>query len=91
MAGKVELELSDETLEFLRSKVASGEFASAGAVVEEGIAILRQGTEELQTWVRDIGMPAYQRYKADPSSAIPADEIEGRLEARRRMRQKLSA
>ena len=79
---------SDQQAEYLRRKVESGEFATEAAVIQESLSVLQQEDEELETWFREVGGPIYDRMKADPSRAIPFDDVVSRLEERRRLRAK---
>jgi antitoxin ParD1/3/4 len=78
--------LSEEAAQFVQSKVSSGEFASESDVVRESLEVLRQEDEERKLWEQNVVGPAYDRYKANPGSAISADELERRLAEKRRVR-----
>jgi Arc/MetJ-type ribon-helix-helix transcriptional regulator len=83
----IHVTLSDEAaIEFVRGKVSSGEYASEADVVREGIDALKQVAEERERWEREVLLPAYERYKADPSTGVPIEEVQRRVEARRRER-----
>jgi antitoxin ParD1/3/4 len=87
----IQVTLSDEaSVEFIRSKVQSGAYASEADVIREGLEALRQEAEERERWERKVLMPAHDRLMANPSSAIPLEQIEKNLEARRRERSKAS-
>jgi antitoxin ParD1/3/4 len=75
--------LSDETAEFLRSKVSSGEFASESDVIRESLETFQQEATELARWEREVVVPAYDNFLANPGSAIPIAEVEKRLAAKR--------
>jgi len=55
-------------------------------VIHEGLEALKHEAEERGRWEREVLMPAHDRLMADPSSAIPLEEVERNLEARRRQR-----
>jgi antitoxin ParD1/3/4 len=83
----IHVTLSDEAaIEFVRGKVSSGEYASEADVVREGIDALKQVAEERERWEREVLLPAYERYKADPSTGVPIEEVQRRVGARRRER-----
>jgi Arc/MetJ-type ribon-helix-helix transcriptional regulator len=86
----LEITISDETLEFLQREVASGEFGSVSQVIEESLQIYREQSEEMGRWEREVVIPEHDRIMADPSSAIPIDEVIRTLATRRRERQKAS-
>jgi antitoxin ParD1/3/4 len=75
--------LSDETAQFLRRKVLSGEFASESDVIRESLETFQQEAEELARWEREVVVRAYDEFVADPSSGIPIAEVEKRLAAKR--------
>jgi antitoxin ParD1/3/4 len=78
--------LSDEAVQFVRRKVSSGEYASESDVINESVAVLQDNDTEVERWLRDVGVPIYERMKADPSSAIPIEQVEQHLEERRKRR-----
>jgi antitoxin ParD1/3/4 len=78
--------LSEEALQFVHSKVSSGEFASESDVIGESIEALRQDDIERKEWEQRVVGPAYDRYKANPGSAISGDELERSLAEKRRAR-----
>jgi Arc/MetJ-type ribon-helix-helix transcriptional regulator len=88
----IQFTLTDEAaIEFIRRKVRSGEYASETDVVNEGVMALKDESEERERWEREVVVPAYNRLMADPSSAIPIEEVERHLEERRRQRRQLKA
>jgi antitoxin ParD1/3/4 len=85
----ISITLTDEaTVEFVRAKVRSGEYASEADVVREGLDVLKQENEERERWEREVLLPAYERYKSDPSTGVPIEEVQRRIETRRRERLK---
>ena len=85
----IHITLSDEAaIEFVRSKVSSGEYASEEEMVREGLEVLKQESAQRERWEREVLLPAYERYKADPSTGVPIEEVKRRFEARRRERLK---
>ena len=87
----IQITLSDEAaVEFVRSKVRSGEYASEADVIHEGPEALRQEAEERERWEREVLVPAHDRLMANPSSAIPLELVEKNLEAKRRELSKAS-
>jgi putative addiction module CopG family antidote len=91
--AKRSFDLSAEQAAFIDRKVASGEFSSANALIEEGIRTLQEreafddelpemDEATLERLIRDEVMPVYEQLMADPSSAIPAEEVFDRLRKR---------
>jgi Arc/MetJ-type ribon-helix-helix transcriptional regulator len=89
-APTLQVTLSEEAFEFVQQKVASGEFASESDVLMSGIEVLRDRQEQIALWEREVVVAAYDRLKADPSSAIPLEEVERDLAQRRQLRSKAS-
>ena len=89
--SQIHFTLTDEAaIEFIRGKVRSGEFASESDVIHEGMMALKQASEEREHWEREVLIPAHDRLMANPSSAIPIEQVERNLEALRRQRLKAS-
>jgi Arc/MetJ-type ribon-helix-helix transcriptional regulator len=55
------------------------------------VAARRDEDAELEQWLKEVGVPIYERMKADPSSAIPIEQVEQHLEERRRRRHESAA
>jgi Arc/MetJ-type ribon-helix-helix transcriptional regulator len=90
--NRLNITLTDEVvIKFVRSKVASGAYASESDLVNQGLMALKEESEEQERWEREVVVPAYNRLMADPSSAIPIEEVERHLEERRRQRRQLKA
>jgi Arc/MetJ-type ribon-helix-helix transcriptional regulator len=90
-ASTLQVTLSVKSLEYLQKKVASGEFASESDALDDMVAARRDEDAELERWEREVVVPAHDRLMADPSSAIPIEEVERHLEERRRQRRQLKA
>jgi putative addiction module CopG family antidote len=89
--SQIHFTLTDEAaIEFIRGKVRSGEYASESDVIHEGLKALKEESEERERWEREVLLPAHDRLMANPSSAIPIEQVERNLEARRRQRLKAS-
>jgi antitoxin ParD1/3/4 len=73
--------LPDEMADMVREKVASGAYASESDVFNDGLRVLKQ-RDALETWLKTDVAASYDEYHADPSSAVPSDEIMGRVQAR---------
>lgn len=91
MADQIQITLDDPAMvEFVRSKVRSGEFASEAEAVADALTAWREGQEELARWEREVIVAAHDRIMADPSSGIPIEEVMQRLDAARTERLKAS-
>ena len=82
--------LSDTAAEFVRNKVSSGQYASESDVINESLEALKAETEERERWEHKVVIPSYERFMADPSSAISVEQLEQNLAAKRRERLKAS-
>jgi antitoxin ParD1/3/4 len=83
---RLSIMLSEDAAQFVRSKVSSGEYRSESEVIQEGLDALKQAVEERELWEREVLLPAHERLMANPSSAIPSEEVERGLETSRRQR-----
>ena len=88
-SGRIEVTLSRESVEFVRSKISSGEFASESAVIQRGLEALRQESEELDKWEHEVLLPAHDRVISQSARLIGAAELERCLESKRRKRSSL--
>jgi len=78
-AQVLEVTLSDESLEFVRRKVAAGEYRSANDVLDRSVASLMEEEKEQERFEREEVMAAYEESLADPSSAIPIEQVRRNL------------
>jgi Arc/MetJ-type ribon-helix-helix transcriptional regulator len=88
----IHITLSDEAaIEFVRSKVSSGEYASEDEVVQDVLLTFQQEQTEFERWLKDVVLPRYDAAQADPSSLIPIEQVEAHLAERRRRRAALAS
>jgi antitoxin ParD1/3/4 len=88
----IHVTLTDEaTIQFVRAKVRSGEYASEADMVRESLSILRDDEAELERWLEEEIAERARNLDADPSSAIPIEEVEAHLAERRRRRAALAS
>jgi antitoxin ParD1/3/4 len=87
----IQITLADEdAIEFVRSKVRSGEYASEADVVLDGLGTLRDDAEQQALWEREVLIPAHERLMAEPDSAVTVDVVLAELEVARQERLKTS-
>ncbi len=79
--------LPHEHAAFIDAKVASGAFASASEVVRAGLRALQDRDAAVERWLNTEVAAAYDEHKADPSKAVPAEQVMERLRARAAERQ----
>lgn len=63
----------------VRSKVASGEYASESEVIREGLRALQARERALRGWLQGVVSSAYDAHKADPSLARSIDDVRSTL------------
>lgn len=80
---------------YIDRKVKSGTYASASEVVRAGLRALQERDEAMERWLREEVVPVYDAYHADPSRAIPAEQVFAELRehhaAEQRKRKRKSA
>ena len=78
--------LPPEMAELVESKVQSGAYASVSDVVREGVQALLDRDAALERWLREDVLSGHEEYLADPSKAIPAEDVLAGIKARRAKR-----
>lgn len=72
--------LPNEMAATIRSKVASGEYATESEVIRDGMRALIARDKAVENWLRQEVVPAYEALKANPERGIPLDEVLAGLE-----------
>jgi putative addiction module CopG family antidote len=67
--------LPNEMADMVRDKVASGEYASESEVIRDGLRALQARDRAEEHWLRTQVVPAYDALQADPSRAVPVDDV----------------
>lgn len=79
--------LPAETAAMIDEKIKSGTYASASDVVHDSLQAVIEREAALERWLRDEVVTGHAEYLADPSTAVPIDEVMDRIrEARARRR-----
>ena len=73
---RMSITLPDEFADLVRNKVASGEYASDGEVVRDGLLARDRAVE---TWLREKVVPEYDRVLAGESEGASSDDLRARL------------
>jgi len=73
--------LTHEMAELVRTKVASGEYASESEVIRGGLRALQLHERALDTWLRQQVAPVYDSMKANPSRAVSIAKVSTSLAA----------
>jgi antitoxin ParD1/3/4 len=84
----ITITLPHEMAAMVKAKVASGEYASDSEVIRDGLRTLQARDAALEKWLQTEVARSYREHKADPSKAIPADQIMDRVRASYRARTK---
>ena len=82
---QMSITLPKEMAELVRSKVASGEYASESEVIRDGLRSLAARDRALESWLRNEVVPAAAALEADPDRALTPEQIREHL-ARKRAR-----
>ena len=83
--------LPNDMAEVVERKIASGAYASVSEVLREGVRALMERDAAVEKWLREEVLAGHAEYLADPSQAVPANDILDRIEARRAARKKRAA
>jgi len=71
--------LPNEMAEVVKTKVASGEYATESEVTRDGLRVLMARDRAMENWLRKKVGPAYDALTADPARAVSADQVRARL------------
>lgn len=66
--------LPAEQAAFIDQLVQSGTYATSSEVIRAGLRALQERDAAVERWLREEVVPSYDRWKADPSQTIPADQ-----------------
>ena len=72
---QISVTLPEEMAAQVRRKVSSGEYASESEVIREGLRALQARDRALDNWLMQHALPAYDRYRIDPSSGASLEEV----------------
>jgi len=84
----ITITLPHEMAAMVKAKVASGEYATDSEVIRDGLRTLQARDAALEKWLQTEVVRSYNEHMADPSKAIPADQIMDRVRASYRARTK---
>jgi putative addiction module CopG family antidote len=75
--------LPHDMAEIVEGKIKSGAYASVSEVLRDGVRALLERDAAVERWLREEVVAGHAEYLADPTKGVPADEILGRIKARR--------
>jgi antitoxin ParD1/3/4 len=70
-----------EQSRYIDSLVQSGAYATSSEVIRSGLRALQERDAAVERWLREDVVPVAAAMKADPSLAIPLDEVFGEIRA----------
>ncbi|MPW22245.1 type II toxin-antitoxin system ParD family antitoxin [Paraburkholderia sp. CNPSo 3157] len=80
--------LTPELAEMVHRLVESGQYATDSEVIRDGLRLIGARDRAVEAWLKDEVVPAYEKLKADPSRAIPEEDFDAQMEARRAARRR---
>lgn len=78
-ALKKSITLPAEMVDYIESKVASGQYGSDSEVIRDGLRALQKRDDVVERWLESEVAAAYDAMKSDPSGATSGEEIRDRL------------
>ena len=72
---QLSITLPIEMADMVKDKVASGDYASESEVIRDGLRALKERDSAVEAWLRNEVLPTLKAHEADPSRAIPIDEV----------------
>jgi antitoxin ParD1/3/4 len=73
--------LPTEMAEIVKTKVASGEYATESEVIRDGLRALLARDRAMEQWLQQTVLPAFDALKADPQRAVSIEQVRARLAA----------
>ena len=73
--------LPNEMADVVKSKVATGEYATESEVIRDGLRVLMARDRAVESWLHEQIGPAYDALKTEPSRAVTVDRVRARLAA----------
>jgi antitoxin ParD1/3/4 len=83
---QMSITLPNEMAEFVRDKVARGDYASDSEVLRDALRVLRERDRAVEGWLRDQVVPTAQALRDNPGRALSADQLRAELKKSRARR-----
>ncbi|MDR5809198.1 type II toxin-antitoxin system ParD family antitoxin [Caballeronia sp. LZ019] len=83
---QMSITLPNEMAEFVRTKVANGDYASDSEVLRDALRALRERDRAVEAWLRNEAVPAAEALRDDPGRALSADQVRAELKKSRTRR-----
>lgn len=74
--------LPQDMAELVERNIQSGAYASVSEVVRDGVRALLDRDDAVERWLREEVLSGHAEYLADPSKAVPAEDILPRIKDR---------
>lgn len=87
---QLSITLPVEMAEAVKTKVASGEYASESEVIRDGLRALMARDKAVERWLIEQVEPAFRELRDNPESGLTADQLLANLAARRNKARKAS-
>ena len=78
---QLSITLPNEMAEAVKSKVATGEYATESEVIRDGLRALLARDRAVESWLHEQVGPAYDALKANPARAVTIDDVRASLAA----------
>ena len=78
---QLSITLPNEMAKLLKTKVATGEYATESEVIRDGLRALIARDRAVENWLRQDVAPAYDALRADPARAVTVSQVRARLQA----------
>jgi len=75
--------LPHDMAEAVERKIQSGAYASVSEVMRDGVRALMERDAAVERWLREEVVSGHAEHLANPSKAIPVEEVLPRIKARR--------
>ena len=78
---QLSITLPNEMADAVKSKVATGEYATESEVIRDGLRALLARDRAVESWLHEQVGPAYDALKADPARTVTIDDVRASLAA----------
>jgi antitoxin ParD1/3/4 len=78
---QLSITLPNEMADAVKSRVATGEYATESEVIRDGLRALLARDRAVENWLHEQVGPAYDALKADPARAVTIDDVRASLAA----------
>jgi antitoxin ParD1/3/4 len=79
---QLSITLPNEMADAVKSKVATGEYATESEVIRDGLRALLARDRAVENWLHGQVGPAYDALKADPARDVTIDDVRASLAAK---------